>query len=89
MLIARATGKKGKKQTTICVLGLTTGNLNQMMAGRPIHVKGDSHPGALPDGWELMIFHGQTEEDMRQMFEQHGLIGPDTKLNIDPRLERG
>lgn len=89
MLIASASSQKGKKKITICVLGLTTANLNKMLAGLPVHVKGDTHPGALPDGWELMIFHGETEESMRQMFEKHKLIGPDTKLNIDPRMERG
>lgn len=89
MIVASAKGKKGKKEIHICILGLTTANFNKMLAGQPIHVKGDTHPGALPDGWELMIFHGQTEEDIRQLFEQHKLIGPNTKLIIDPRLEIG
>ncbi len=89
MIVAKAHGQKGKKKVTICILGLTTANLNQMLAGNPVHVRAEAHPGALPDGYEIMIFHGQTEESIRQMFEKHGLLTPDTKIVIDPRLERG
>jgi len=66
----------------IVVLGLSHGNLRELKKGRPIKFTGDTC--GLSADIEFLIFSGETEQSMQREF--HELIGPDTKVSIDPRL---
>ncbi len=83
MIIARAKRQNGGE---ILMLGLSKQNLNRIEEGMPLHVRREVHGDGIPEGWEIVIFTGKTEQEMQKMFVEGGLIGPDTKINIDPRL---
>lgn len=73
----------------ILILGLTEENLARIQQGKPLVVSSRTNapPGALPHpGYEIVIMTGKDENAIRQLFEQHGMIGPETEVHIDPRL---
>ena len=37
--------------------------------------------------WFIAIMVGDSEQDMQRQLEKAGAIGPETKINIDPRLK--
>jgi len=82
MLKMAARGTKAGKPVHLVILGLSHMNLNRLKAGQPIPIDGSSL--GLPAGTEILIFAGETERSMQR--ELHQLIGPETKVSIDPRL---
>ncbi len=84
MMIARADGS-GKKRL---ILGLSVGNLRKLEEGKPMRLRPETHPG-IPEGLEIVILYGLTEQTMKCEMEQAGLIGPETKVTVDPRLGPG
>jgi len=83
MIIARSKTKKAQ----IIMLGLSRENINRMLDGKPVHVREETHGEGIPAGWEIVIFFGETEKEMHEMFIKGGMIGPETKMKIDPRLK--
>lgn len=83
MVIARATRSNGGE---LLILGLSRMNLQRIIDGKPLHVRREVHGDGIPEGWEIVVFTGENEQAMQKMFVKEGLIGPDTKVNIDPRL---
>lgn len=84
MLIANADDGKGG---TIIFIGLSRENINRLTANHPIVAANDRNArGALPNGLQIRIFFGETEQAMKQLMESAGVIGPDTKTFVDPRL---
>ena len=61
--------------------GLSGRNIEKLKAGRAILIDLAELGG---DG-VVMIFYGSTERQMLRDFER--FIGPETKVNIDPRLK--
>ena len=89
MIIARGSalnddGSPGE----LLILGLSDRNVAELLAGRPMRLTKQTHGAGVPGGWSIMIFHGKTEEDCAQMLKDGGCIGPDTKINVDPRLNK-
>jgi hypothetical protein len=84
MTIARATNPKNGNQ--IFMLGLSRENINRLQQDKPIHIKKYTHGEGVPEGWDIVLFFGETEQEMQKMFVKHGMIGPETKVHIDPRL---
>jgi hypothetical protein len=82
MIIARAT-REGRE---VLILGLSHQNLARIMAGQPLHIHKSVHPG-VPDGWEIVLISGETEEAMQKMFVDAGCIGPQTSVHVDERLK--
>lgn len=72
--------KEGK---THLGLGITRENVNRLTAGQPIHVK-LREMGVSIDG-AVMIYFGETEVELQQGIAE--FIGPETKVNIDPRMK--
>jgi len=70
------------RPVTIVMLGLTYGNLERLKKGQPIKFSGDT--AGLTDDIEFIIFAGESERSMQK--EMMDLVGPKTKLKIDPRL---
>jgi hypothetical protein len=82
MIIAR--GEKGGHQ--MIMLGLSEENVRRLQGGKPIDIKRESHGDGVPEGWEIVIFVGETEQSMKKELESLGAIGPETKITVDPRL---
>lgn len=83
MIIARSRTGAGNE---LLIFGLSRANVDRMMAGRPVHIKKSTHGDGIPEGWEIVIFFGETEQDMQKQFAKAGMIDQNTKVNIDPRL---
>jgi hypothetical protein len=64
--------------------GLTEGNLVRLRKGEPIKV--DLAAMGVPGGGSVMIFYGKDEHAIGRMFLKERFIGPDTKVNVDPRI---
>lgn len=63
--------------------GLSRANIERLVAGKAILVD-LSEMGAGIDG-KVFIFYGESETEMEAMLRP--MIGPDTKLMIDPKLK--
>lgn len=84
MVIVRASNPKNGNQ--LFMLGLSRENLSRLQLDKPIHLKKETHGDGVPEGWEFVLFFGETEQDMQEMFVKSGMIGPDTKVHVDPRF---
>lgn len=71
------------KPFSLIILGLSHMNLARLKEGKPIDIDGTEV--GLPAGFRILIFSGETEQKMAH--ELGSLIGPDTKVHIDPRLK--
>lgn len=81
MIRANAVGRDGKQ---VLILGLTGENLDRLRAGQPVHVEaGSVHPDVQVG---VILLAGETEHQM--MNDMRALIGPQTRMRIDPRLGR-
>lgn len=78
MIIGRF--KRGKVEGLL--LGLSAENLRRLKLGDPIHVTKETHGEGIPDGWDLLITYGETEKDMCDELEKHGLLQPG--VNVHP-----
>jgi hypothetical protein len=88
MMIAKIDPEKNEGRELL-LLGLSWKNVERLKAGQPIRVSEETNApkGSLPHPkYEIAIIVGETELEMKQMFEANGLIGPDTKVTVDPRL---
>ena len=64
--------------------GLSRENINRLTDGRPIRIDLPKQGVPKIDG-KIMIFFGETERELQQQIAE--FIGPETKVNIDPRLK--
>jgi hypothetical protein len=78
MLIASAQGPEKR----FLVLGVTRENITRLLAGRPIRLSAESHPG-IPADLVLAIVFGETEGDL--MRDMRAAIGADTQIVVVPR----
>jgi hypothetical protein len=83
MIIARATKDTGEE---MIILGLTMVNLRRLAGGEPIICKRETHGDGIPQGWQISIIVGETEESIYEQFKKAGLIRPQTQVIKDPRL---
>lgn len=60
--------------------GLSERNIYRLRKGEPIVID----LGLMGGTGEVLIFYGKTEQDMGRLLAE--FIGPDTKVNIDPKL---
>jgi hypothetical protein len=81
MLKMQAKGIRNGKEVSLLILGLTHDNLEELKKGHPIAIH-----DAVRDipGIEIFIFSGATVQAMAHEVQE--LIGPDTEINIDPKL---
>jgi hypothetical protein len=82
MVIARASNDKNE----ILFLGITRENIRRLQLDQPIRIRRSTHGDGIPEGWEIVIVFGETERSIHAEFEKSHLIGPETKIHIDPRL---
>jgi len=87
MMIAKM--KPNKEGREVLILGLTRKNIERIQQGQPLRVSEmtNAPQGTMPHPkYEIAIITGETELEMKRMFEEYGLIGPETKVTVDPRL---
>jgi len=80
MIKATATGPNGEK---VLYVGLSFGNLDKFRA-QPLHTHIRISGKEVGCDHDIIIFSGTTEQEMMDMMLDG--IGPQTKLNIDPKL---
>lgn len=69
------------KAGTLCYgFGLSERNLYRLRKGEPIVID----LGLMGGTGEVLIFYGRTEQDMARSLAE--FIGPETIVNIDPKL---
>lgn len=81
MLKAMVTGTKDGTPCKLIVLGLSHRNLERLKNREPIRFTADEFGWANTD---IFIFAGETEQSMGREIAE--LVGPETKVTIDPRL---
>jgi hypothetical protein len=64
-------------------LGVSRENINRLTSGYPIRV--DVKELNISVNGALMIYFGETEIELQQAIAE--FIGPETKVNIDPRMK--
>lgn len=62
-------------------LGLSRENVNRLVAGQPVRVTFKS-VGFQEEG-QIVIFFGETEQEMAKQLIDGGLVTPDTKIHKD------
>lgn len=70
----------------LLILGLSNENLHRMCSGAPIVIRKATHGDGVPEGWQIVLFHGKDEASMAETLRQAGVVGKETKINADPRL---
>jgi len=60
-------------------LGLSRENINRLVAGQPVRVTFKS-VGFQEEG-QVVVFFGETEQEMAKQLIDGGMITPDTKIN--------
>lgn len=86
MIISTATGKNktsGKPQQ-ILIIGLTYQNIMRMIHDQPVHIRKEVHGPGVPEGWEIVIFAGESEANIYEMFKKGGVFGQETTIIVDP-----
>jgi hypothetical protein len=83
MIIARSKKPDGGE---LLLLGLSRENVQRLTDGQPIRLTRKTHGDGIPDKWTIGIMFGETERDMAELLRQEGLITPETKTYVDPRL---
>lgn len=82
MIIARGDIKETGEQ--LLLLGLSRVNVSKLMQKQPIVLTRKSHGDGIPEGWQIVIMFGETEDHMAK--EISALITTETKIHRDPRL---
>ena len=82
MLIGR--GEAEGRQ--LLLLGLSQGNIDRLVRDLPIKITPETHPG-IPDGWEIALIYGQTEQAIAEALRKGGALLPDAKILVDARLK--
>lgn len=68
------------------MLGLSMGNVSWLLANKPIHIRREVHGPGVPEGLDIVVIFGQTEDSIRKNLESLGVIGPDTEIHEQPNL---
>lgn len=68
---------------TLLGFGISAGNVERLKKGEPIYFELDEM--GIP-GVDVTIFYGETEQAMYRELKAAGAFGPETKININPRL---
>lgn len=89
MIIARATVENKDDGSTgeMLILGLSDKNVAKLVSGKPMRITRETHGEGIPAGWTIVILHGKTEDRMAEILSEAGWIGPETKINRDPKLD--
>jgi hypothetical protein len=82
MIIARGSNE----ETETLILGLSHKNVERLLAGQPIHIRRVSHGDGIPEGWEIILLVGETEETIVSQFRKLDIISESTPMIYDKQL---
>jgi hypothetical protein len=68
----------------IVLLGVTRENIDRLVAGKPIRVTAETHPG-FPTDLVISIAFGEDERVLTEQLQRAGVIGKHTKVIGVPR----
>lgn len=77
-------GRADNGDVQMLIIGLSDLNLEKLKKGQPIHVRRETHGGAIPEHWEIVILNGATENDMAGALKRAGMLGPGTQILKQP-----
>jgi hypothetical protein len=80
-------GRSKTEDSEVLLLGMSHENVTRLLSGQPIRLRRVSHGDGIPEGWDILIFCGETEQSMRQELERGGVVGEDTNIIVDPRIK--
>lgn len=83
MIIAR--GHNDETGDQFIMLGLSRENINRLTKGELISVTQRSHGDGVPDGWQIVLHFGETEEDIAAQLKQAGAVDEATLVHKLPR----
>jgi hypothetical protein len=75
-----ASGINKTTAATVLILGLTRGNIDRLIAGRPMLLRSASHL-AVPEGLEIYIHFGETHEDVQKEMEKVHTINSEATIH--------
>ena len=85
MIFAHADKPDG---TRILMLGLSRGNIGRLLDGKPMLLKRETHGDGVPEGWEICVVFGETEQAIVDLLSKADLIAPTTRVIKEPKLEK-
>jgi hypothetical protein len=86
MIIARGELNEDTRQQLL-IIGLSNENVARLLRGGPIVMQRKTHGDDVPEGWQIVIFHGKTEEAMAEDLRSMGALDG-AKIYKDARLGR-
>lgn len=82
MIIARG---NSEGVLELLMIGLSRENVNRLVDEKPINLTRESHGKGIPEGWNVVIFFGETETDCVNKIQ--AAIRPQTVVHIDSRIK--
>ena len=83
-MIADEENETGKK---VLILGLSQGNIDRLTKGQPILVSQETHGKGVPEGLEIAVLFGETEQSLLKQMQDSGAVGSHTKVHRDLKLK--
>jgi hypothetical protein len=71
----------------LLIIGLSNENVARLLRGGPIVMDRRTHGDGVPEGWQIVLFNGATEEDMAKDLRRIGAVDG-AKIINDPHLGR-
>lgn len=82
MILGRGTNRENGKE--LLIIGLSAHNLAELIRGNPAYIRKEIHGNGVPDGWEILIIGGDTEESLaKDVLKCH----PNVPIHEEPRLD--
>lgn len=69
----------------IVLLGISRGNVDRLVAGKPIRATAETHPGFPPD-LVVGVMFGETDAAITEILKEH--VGNQTKVTVVPGADR-
>lgn len=82
MLIAR--GRDDDSGVEALILGLSRGNIERLLQGKPIRITRATHGDGIPENWLLCILFGETEQAIADELAVAGLLNKDVEVHRIP-----
>lgn len=81
MIKFKATGKEGRE---VIGLGFSAGNLDRLLAGDPVLIRGEDWNTP----FDILIFAAATEQALTDELTKHGVVGPETVVHDRRKAKR-
>lgn len=78
----------GQKEdgTQVLFMGLSLENIRRLVQGKPMVITREAHGEGVPEGWEILVVYGETEDDIVEMMKP--ALNPGVEIHRDPKLDK-